>query len=539
LRKRKMDSKDTIIARKKYHDGNYLHREKTWRLRLIAANYLDITADGNAVFPSYQDAANNKFPDVEVRDWEVGRHNPIQTSTTISAKGLTFTAPDVSWDHIPAQNPNLINIVRKEWFNHYYTKYQLQQTYMWSALDLLTSGEATLLGGVRDNDVFLDYGDAVQITWDPEYRESYLKRFVFIDKQLPLSDALHYFPGLKKIYPNSRDSEGERPVTITCYYSKDTVAVLYKNEFIEVPKKNPYDRIPASRVGLMQQPGLKYPTGMVENQMGTYRLAVILQRYFRDVTMRGGAPIGVANGNVDEASLDAIRSGLECEIVRIEGAGDFNWKKGAEVTETSMKLYQLNEQLSNAESGVNAFQQNRTDVKVDFATQLSYLAAQSGIQSKHTAQQLELLIKDSIGLMMDIGAKYAPSIKLRVGDTVIDFDEVNPIKSLLGNDGEMVLKPNSTVFKSSAQKLQEAALFGNVISMAGNMPLGVQVPFVKLATSAFEIENPEVWEEAMIKQQEQAAAQAQAQQAQSATAAAGQQVQAPVAPPADPSAPVG
>lgn len=506
-----MDKKDTILARTKYHKDTK-HREKNYTLRLIAGNYLDITQYGQSSVAGVQ--PDGTWPDVEVFDWEKGRHNPISTATQIQAKSMTFTAPDVAWIDIPASNPELVSTIRREWFLHQYEALDLQWAYRQVALDLIITGEATLLAGVKDDSIFLEYADAKYITWDPVYKENYRKRFVFIDKCLPLSDALHYYPKLKEHFPQAMVSQLETTIILTCYYSKDTVAVLYGSEFIDGPKPNPYGKIPATRVSLIHMPGFAHPIGMVENQIGTYMLDVQLQRYFREVALRGASPIGVARGNIEEGSLDDIQSGEECALIRFTENGDFNWRPGAEITNTSIQLWEQVQQLGNSESGVNAFQQNRTDVKVDFATQLNYMAAQSGIQSQDTVQQLEIGIKDSINLLMDIGAKYAPSISLRVGETLINFDPATPISSLLGSDGKIVLKPNSTQFKSQAQKLQEVAMFGQVLTQMSQMSEPMQIPFVQQVLDAAEIENPDVWTQAIKQAQEQQAAQLAIQQQQ-------------------------
>jgi hypothetical protein len=506
------ESKDTILSRKKWHMDTK-HREKTYTLRLIAGNFLDLTTGGATNLPGIQ--PDGTWPDVEVFDWENGRHNPISTATQINAKSITFNAPDLSWDGIPSDHADTISLIRKEWFLHYYEKLDLKWAYEQIVLDAIISGEATLLAGVRDNDVFLEYCDAKYVTWDPVYKETYRKRFVWIDKCLPLSDAIKQYPKLEKLFPAVQSSQLESTVVITCYFSATTRAVLYGSEFIADPAPNPYGRIPACRMALFQMPGFIHPQGMVENQIGTYLLDVQLQRYFREVALRGASPVGVAKGNIEEGSLDEIMSGEECAIVRFSENGDFNWRPGAEISQTALKVWEEVQQLGNSESGINAFQQNRTDVKVDFASQLNYLAAQSGIQSNSTVRQLEDTIKDSVNLLMDVGSKFAPSISLSIGDTIIKFDsDTDPISSQLGSDGKLILKPNSTEFKSAAQKLQEVAMFGNVIAQASALPPGIQLQFIKQAIDSYELEDKDAWIEAIKKGQEQAAqmAQMQAQQ---------------------------
>ena len=506
-----LDSKDTILARKKCHDDES-RKEKIHDLRLIAANYLDLTGTGTAPI-----GKDGKFGDVDVRDWEQGRHNSIMVATQIQAKGLTFNAPEIAYEGIPSQDPDTVALVRKHWFLQEYERQHLQHSFMWMALDGMISGEGGMCGGVRDNECFLEWSDAIHTTWDPAYRETHRKRFVFKDVNLPLGDAIAQYPALEREFHRPNAQKLEETVTITIYYSKTTKAVLYKKTFIAGPEASPYGRIPGSRMMLFHQPGVKNPVGTVEAQIGTENLKARLQRAMREVALRTGSPVGVARGHISEGSVDDIVAGEEAVVLRFDGDGNFEWAKGGDITPGMIQLHQMLEQQGNAESGVNAFQQNRTDVKVDFATQLQYMAAQSGVQSKFVAQQLELAIKDSIDLLMDIGAKYAQSSPMLVGDALVPFGPDMPVNPLLGSDGRLVLKANATEFKSAAQKLQEAVLFGNAVTMSSGMPQGTQDLFVKLAAEAFEVENPDQWADAMKQAQEQQQMmQMQAQQQMSA-----------------------
>lgn len=502
-----VDSKDTILARKRVHDDDD-RREKIMDLRMIAANYLDITSQNTMSRPI---GKSGKFSEVDIRNWEEGRHNSIMVATQIQGKGLTFNAPDIDYRGIPAKDPVTVSLVRRAWFLEQYERQNMQHSFMWMALDAMISGEGGMCAGVRDGEPFLEWADAIHTTWDQAYRETHRKRFVFKDVAMPLGEAMHLYPSLEKEFHRPNAAKLEEQVVITFYYSKTTRAVLYKKTFIQGPDQSPYGRIANSRMLLFQQPGVKYPGGMVESQIGTEQLKLRLQRTFREIALRGGSPVGVAHGSIAQGSIDDIASGEECTILQFDSPqGTFEWAKGAEITASQIQLYQMLEQMGNSESGVNAFQQNRTDIKVDFATQLQYMAAQSGVQGKFAAQQLELAIKDSIDCFMDVGARFAKSEPLRVGDSLIEFSPDMPINPLLGSDGKLSLKANATEFKSAAQKLQEAALFGNVITMAGQMPSGLQVPFVKLAAESFEIENPETWVEGMLQAQEEQKAMEQA-----------------------------
>lgn len=509
-----LDSKEAVLERKKrFHDPED-RKEKVQDLRMIAANFLDLTSEG-----TYKSAKgrDGKFEDFEVRDWEQGRHNPITVATQIQAKGLTFNAPDISYENIPAEDPYTVDLVRRAWFLDQYERQNMQHSFMWMALDAMISGEGGMCSGSRDGDAFLEWSDAINTTWDPMYRETHRKRFVFKDVPMPLGDAIALYPALEKEFPRPNAAKLEEGVVLTFYYSKTTKAVVYKRTFIQGPEPNPYGRITNSRMMLYHQPGVKSPMGTVEMQVGTASLALRLQRAMREIALRAGSPVGVMRGEVAEGSLDDIMAGEEAVGVRFHGDGNFEWAKGADITPGLIQMHQMLEQQGNAESGVNSFQQNRTDVKVDFATQLQYMAAQSGVQSKFVAQQLELAIRDSIDVLMGVASRYAQSRPLRIGDALIPFGPDLPINTMLGSDGKLNLKANATEYKSAAQKLQEAALFGNVVTMSSGMPQGLQTKFVKLAADSFEVENPDEWEEAMAMEQErQMMLQQQAAQAQSA-----------------------
>lgn len=519
-----LDSEATILARKKlFHDKDD-HRAKIYDLRLIAANYLDIGLKEGYARPSKSDG---RFGDVEAFTFEDARYNPITVNTKIQTKSLAFMAPDLAWQQV---RPG-VNAVRKAWYLHLFKEQYFGTMYRLMLLDAITGGQGDIDAGFRDGSPYLEWADGLDVSWDTAHnREPHRRRCRFRNKHMPLGEALGMYPKLKDSFPYSDDAAKEREVTIVCYHSKTTTAVLYQNKFIDGPRANPYGRIPGVSLIDWVMPSIKFPMSSVEDQLGPVGQAFRYQRHFREVANRGGTTVGVLSGSLTQGSVDDILDAEEGTVVQLGPRGDFKWAAPAEFSKSALEHYRMLLQDLNALTGINDFQQSRTDVNVDFASQLSFMAAQSGVQAKYMAQEFESAVKDSVQLLMDIGARFGWEGELNIGDTKQQFGPTRPINVLLGGDGEIIFKPGGMEYKAPMQKLQEAALFGNVLSMASTLPAGLQIPFVDLVAKRFEIDDPDAWtaaaQEAQARQEE-AEMQAQMMQAQAAQAGMPQQTTSP------------
>lgn len=522
-----LDSKDEILERLKVHSDSE-HKDMIFGLRLVAANYLDISGTSQSRAPQRTDG---RYVDVLKRGWEVGRHNPVQINTQLQVKSLSLIEPDLRWSNVKGEHPGITAEVRRAYYRQLYKGNSLNRAYQFKLLDMLTSGRGTFQGGVRDGEIFGEWADALDCTWDSAFREPSRKRFFFRDKHIPLSEAARLFPEVAKLeryMPGSKG--GERVVTIVCYWSKTTYAVLYKGKFVSEPVANPYGQIPARSAVLFEELSVRHVTGQVEAQLGPQKLFMRLMRKFREAALRG-APVGVAKGEWSPTHLDEIRSGKEGVILHTKSSnGSFEWVNGPEATSTDIELFNLIQQHLNEASGLNDFQKGRTDTKTDFAAQLYLLAEQSGINGQYATHVHEDGMADDAHMLMEIGERFQrPGISLSVNGHEFQFDDLMPLNPLLGGDGDIDFAPGGVTYKSPMQKLQEAAVLGNVLTMSRQLPPGVDRRFVELSLTSAQVEDADKWLEAydMARVQEQEAAIA-AQEAQAAQQEDfGQPMQAP------------
>lgn len=514
-----LDTKALILERKKDACDDK-HRKKVWALRLVASNVLDITSSGSYSAPR---ATEGQYQDLENVDIEEARHNPVAANTDIQAQSLTFSAPDVNWKFVPAGT----SMTRRAWYLRRYHEQHHAEMFQWFLLDGIIGGGGNIVGGVRGGMPFLEWADDLDVQWDPKFKEQHRRRYVYFTKRLPTSEAVAAYPPLGKLLNwQPGKANGEKEVEVVCYWSPKTRAVLYKSDFILEPEPNPYKRIPMIRWRLFQKPSMKHATGSVENQLGTLQIILRLQRAIREIALKAGSQVGVASG-FPQGDVDRILSGEETVILQGGENSKFSWAEAGDSTHL-MAPYDKFEQNLAAESGVDPFMLSQTDVKVDFASQLSFMAGKSGVRGKHTAQRFEEGVKDAINLLMDIGALFAPPETLYVQNTEIDYaamgmvaDGKNALQSLLGSNGEMIFKPGGMAYRSPAEKLNEVMVFGQVLTTAMSLAPALQPQFIKMAADAFEVDNPDDWgaamEQAILEQkmmQEQQAMMAQTAESQ-------------------------
>lgn len=484
-----------VILERKAAWADNDHKDNVYQLRLIAANFLDIGVGG----AGHQ--VGKAHEDVEVRDFEEGSHNPVTTNTQIQAKSLAFNAPDFTYRYL---RPGIAE-PRRAWYGKRFKEQNHGAMYRMFLLESVIGGAANLAGGVRGGMPFLETADDLLVTWDPMHNEMHRKRGVFRDKHMTAGEAIRTFPALEGKVKIGHDGAGsEKPVTVTCYWDKGdyngtpTYAVIYNNSIVQGPEPSKYgDRLPMVRMEHFRQPSVKHATGPVTEQIGSMILAMRLQRGWREVALRAGSPALKVVGKVQQGNVDKIAAGEEGQVLVLDEKGDAGWMQPGEISESSLNLYNRIEQNLAAESGVNQFMQGRTDTNVDFASQLSFLAAQGGTLAKYCGQQLDEGVLDAIDLLMHIGSQFAPDEELYVGGELMEFGPMFPLRILLGTDGEMMLKPGGMEYRPPAQKLQEVAVLGNVLALARSLPPGLGERFVKLGLTSFEIEDADDWENDM------------------------------------------
>lgn len=483
-----LDPKAVILERKTSSSDD-CHQRKIYDLRLLAASYLDGSAGSQE--SAFRSKMSGKFPAVDVRSWEEGRHNPLGTNIQIQAKSLAFYQPSVTWQFVEEE----VSAVREAWTLSYFRKQKYAEMFRLALQDMLISGQGTIQGGVRDGDVYLEYCDALDVQWDQAYHEPHLRRYVFRARRMPASEAVQRYPDMKRhVNMNHDGTGGERIVTIHYYYSKTTCAALYGSELIYGPAKTPYEGyLPFADMTFQREPSVAHPTGSAEKQIGSLTLLYRLQQAWRETILRS-PPVGVLSGQFMEGDVDALLLGEESTILRAKTPNSvFDWKTGAEVSNSSIALGQKIQQNMNAESGVNDFQRSQTDVNVDFASQLSFMAAQSGVQGRYTAQRFEEGVKDALNLLCRIGKEYAPPVQLYIGDEQYTFDEMMPIREMLGDDGQIVIAPGGMEYKSPAQKLQEAAMFAQTLAAVSGVPAPIQERYIEMVLDAFGIDGVSDW----------------------------------------------
>lgn len=493
-----------------------IHQLKEWRglyygLRMLVAGEHD-----RKMATTSRYANMTEHPDIIKRQWDEGVANPAGNNTHIQAKSLTITEPQIRWEGCDGERPEITAAVRKEYYLWNWRKYGWDETYRLLFLDLLTLGECNELNWIRDGVPVKEYVDSLKVTWDPGYQEQARRRWVIYDKEMPSAEAAKLFPNSIQF---SAGRDGERMVTITCYWDLETRAFFRNGDLLGELKDNPAGKLPVRRTVFFQELSVAHPTGTVERQIGSHSLLVRLYRSFRSMATRM-APVGVASGGFEDKDLRRVEDGEEGVIIRADSpAAKFMWMAGGELTPAAKEAWEIARQNNSEESGVNDFQKSRTDTSVDFASQLAFLAQQSGVQGTFASERSQSALRDGAREYMGAAAMFERrDFSLPIGGLTVDFDGLMPIYPLLGEDGEITFAPGGLQYKAPMQKLQEFAILGSVLQTATALHGSLQSMFIRGALEAFDYENvDEVMEgydqavavEAQMAQQQQELAMAQ------------------------------
>lgn len=498
-----------------------IHQMKEWRglyygLRMLVAGEHDRKMATTSRYANMTD-----HPDIIKRQWDEGVANPAGNNTHIQSKALTIVEPRIRWEKCQGDRPEITAEVRKEFYLYNWRKSGWDETYRLLFLDLLTLGECNELNWIRDGATVKEYVDSLRVTWDPGYKEQGRRRWVIYDKDMPTSEAAKLFPNALS-FTAGRD--GEKTVTISCYWDKETRAFFKGNELLGELKPNPAQKIPVKRTIFFQEASVAHPTGTVERQIGSHSLLVRLYRSFRSMALRM-APVGTASGSFEEKDLRRIEDGEEGVILRSDSPqAKFLWTSGGELTPAAKEAWEIARQNNSEESGVNDFQKSRTDTSVDFASQLAFLAQQSGVQGTFADDRSQSALRDGAREFMWAAGMFERNpVSLPIGGMTVEFDGLMPIYPLLGEDGEITFAPGGLQYKAPMQRLQEIAILGQVLQTAGALHPSLQAMFIRGALDSYEYENvDEVMasfeqiraEEALMAQQQNALAMAQSDPSQ-------------------------
>lgn len=509
-----MTSENQIFARQKLAKDDR-SKERAYWLRMVVANLID--GDGGSK-PSKD--SEDQWAPVQVNVWEEGRFNPISNNTHIAVEGLTINKPDFTWTGIPDEKGrgDLIAEVRKEYYLWLWDLLSLEEAYRMKTFDMLTCGEGSIGCFVRGDGCEVEWCDFLSLDWDPAYEEPDKRRYVFYDQALTLGEAKAYYPNIER-YQQITDETFDKVIRVRKYWDKDsqTECCIYKRDIIHGPAHNRYGaRLPIRATRLSSAPSVKGAIGLVERQMGSQALALRLQNHFRETALSATPQRWVAGAVTNEDALRDVEEGDTTKILRLAAGAQMGITNGAEIQQTALEVYQMVMQNLNVESGVNEFKQGRTDTNVEFASQLGFMAQQSAPRERYLNQRIEEGMRDDLlSVIMPICAEFeGRSIRLEIAGQSIEFGGLAPINPILGSDGNVVMKPGGMAFKSSAQSLQETMIFANVLSLAVNLPPGLQERFVKMACDAAQVEGAEDWLSDMRAAQEQIAMQQQMAQEQ-------------------------
>lgn len=507
-----LDSDDLILARLKHYTDDE-QTDKVYALRLVAANKLEIGPRG--ISTSFKGDGQSKYPEVNVKEWEEGRHNPVGVNTQVQVKALTFNAPIIEIDGIaPLAKKIRQAYILKEW-----EEQDISQTAQLMLEDGIISGEGTVFCEEYEDYCSLEWADALDVIWDNAFKEPHKRRFVFRRKHLPLIVALSHYPEIRSWFPGIelKGNELERDTPILCYFSKTTKAVIFKNKVV---RSEPNTEIPAISLQFYREPSVKNPTGLVEKQMGMLRLFYKLQRALRDSALNTPA-VGLATGPIEEAGLDRVEEGKEGVILRSpDASASFGWMQGGKLNPEYANLMNQLQQYLNEASGVQDFMKGRTDTQVNFASQLSMIASQSGIQGKYAQEQFEKAVIAMLKLFLRTAERAEKrDMTLNIDGHELEFSEDDaPIGPVLGDDGRMTLAPGGMVYKSAMQKLQETMMFLQAMASTNVVTPALQPLAVKLVAEAYNVQDTELWTQGAA---EGAIQNAQLQAAETAKAAGG------------------
>lgn len=508
-----MTSEGIIRERVKLATDEDRKRALYW-LRLVVGNFID----GQGALQPATDRKNGKYGDVTVQHWEEGRYNPIANNTQVAVEGLAFNRPDFNWKRIPSVSGrgDLAGAIRKAYYLWLFDQQNLKDTYTSWLLDLLTTGEANTGCFVRGEGVEVEWCDALQVGWDPAYKDPARRRYVTYQRPMTLGEAVKFYKPIANL-ENVDEKSFDKQITVTRYFDIDdnTEAALYREQFVDGPKKLSYPVLPIRVTRLSQLPSVKHSGGIVERQLGSHQLYIQLMRSFAEIALANENVVGVLSGFPNQDSENTIAGPAPNEglrIVRSPNAGaTFAWTNGPTIAKEALEVFQMVTENLNVESGVSSSKRGIPE-NANLATSVAYMAQQSSARDKFLESKLEEGVREDMQkLIMPIASAFeARHIPLGIpGHPELDTGQDTPINAILGSDGVLEMVPGGMAFKSEAQKLQEVMIFANVLALTASLPPGLAPRVVKMILDAKDVESPEEWVADMLQAMQ---AQAQAQQ---------------------------
>jgi hypothetical protein len=439
----------------------------------------------NAKDGSWSDFLTEQLYEVHVTDVREGRSNQMWQGIKTLALQTAFKYPLVDFEDLTPEEAAINQQYLKIITGRPPRGCNAVDAGRLALLDSLIGGAGATRLIFNDGRPAVDWCDVLDLTWDTGAKLIPNIKWVSIKVRRSLYEWIEEY-GEKHFADdlNATDKEDvlDKRIELEFYYDTDgekghhcvlrregvvDVTVIDKgdNPFYASDDGFPQPYLPINFIYFMQLPSVKFPVGLCEFML-PHQISIWQQELnFSNTTKRGNQHFSVEKGSMEEADYQAfLNNKTQGVIQRKAGMAPPVVIPGMEISEADRLWYQQNVQQLVAQSGANPYAGGDRVQGVEFSSEVSAIQSAASLTAGVVSKDMAAHWERTMLMLLQAGAVYDTSpIKIRIGETTLEFDEEEPIKMFLRPDGDLVVRENSFAYTPAAQRVSEAA---NTITVA-------------------------------------------------------------------------
>lgn len=439
---------------------------------------------------NWSDFLTDHLYDIMVTDVSEGLSNQMWRTIKTLTMQVAFKMPTIEFEDLSAEeaamNQAYLNVICGHAPRGCGAVFQHRK----SLVDYMIGGIGATMVTFRKGRPAIEYVDPLDLTWDTSAKLLSDMRWVSRKVRQPLyiwvdmfgRDAMsNYLDGV-----TSDDDETDimdTHVELEWYYditgndgrglhyvldclrpdledagSRFTILDKSENPFYcDIDGIDPF--LPVNFLYFMEVPSVRFPMApvftMLPHQVAIWKM----EKNFNAVIDRGRSQHAYEEGSfADDKAAEDWAKGITAGTIKLKkGARKPETVEGLKLSDEDVAYYQYHAKELNAQGGADPYSGGGRVEGVNFSSEVSAITSASQLTASNAAKDHADHWARSASMLLKAAKTYdTKPITLRLDEVTLPFNDSMPISMFLRPDGDVVVKENSTLFRTRDSRLSEA-----------------------------------------------------------------------------------
>lgn len=474
--------KSELIALDRVRTESALHpyKRKLHILRRLVAGDMSAiddteatSADHEQTMPLYRESLT-EFYDIMVTDIEDGRSNKLKHGIRTLLFQTVMQFPDVEVQNLAPELANLHSAyLRKALGAAPYgceAKHQMQL----ALLDYMIGGMGWAHICLKEGAPSVKAVDTIDMVWDWSATLPNEITWAACKRRNPVSYWIKHFGSAKGFTDiiSDADKNPDVPVELWFYYDLDGNHFVFRqgldeqntvfkgqNLYMTPTPAGDVPMLPFEPMYYLTLPGVKFATGVAEDMLPAQIAIWEGMRRVRDTITTQKPWVDMEEGAYNPEDLDDFRNGVFNPIMRRNsGKPPAVQMQGAQPETAVLDWIDRNQREIVEQSGVNPYASGNP-IDVDYAAETNAIQQAAGLTAGVIAKDNAAFWERVVKKFLAVGRQYddRPFRLSLDADTVLEFDESDPIAEYLDPTADIVIQEDTMSFRPRQQRIAEAA----------------------------------------------------------------------------------